>query len=112
VQAVQSFVGAPRAARTEIGVPVVAPHDLVAPVHNLAATVVDPPLLAPSGAYRIVNPGDSVETVRARMIQMGLDPNARQSIIPQPPPRRAPEAAQAGHRQATRQQPNAIVRGR
>ena len=48
--------------------------------HNpLAATIIDqPPIQLGSGAYSVVNPGDSVETVRARMLQLGLDPNARE----------------------------------
>ncbi|MDB4946695.1 MAG: hypothetical protein JWP97_6229 [Labilithrix sp.] len=33
-------------------------------------------------------PGDTLETVRARMLEIGLDPNAPSSLIPQPPPRR------------------------
>lgn len=65
-----------------------------------------PPAPSPSGAYRLVNPGDSVETVRARMIEMGLDPNARMSIIPQPPPRRAPSEP----RQQTHLGPEPILR--
>ena len=58
-----------------------------------AATVLDhapiamPAPPAPGTAFRLVNPGDSVETVRARMLQMGLDPDARMSIIPKAPPR-------------------------
>jgi len=77
------------------------------PTHPVAETEIDRPLQArmlhaqatqalppaqpqtASGSYRIVNKGDSLETVRARMIEMGLDPNARASIIPQPPPRRS-----------------------
>ena len=69
--------------------------------------------IVPSGAYRIVNPGDSLETVRARMLEMGLDPNARSSIIPQPPPRRATGQAPAAAPQTALLQPvqpNAIVR--
>lgn len=83
---------------------------------DAAATVVDHAPLG-SGAFRIVNPGDSLETVRERMIQMGLDPNARMSIIPQPPPRRAAgeqasASASVPTRPQTRLSPNAIVRGR
>jgi hypothetical protein len=82
------------------------------------ATVLDQPPLAPSGAYRIVNPGDGVEQVRARMRELGLDPNARTSMLPLPPPRRAmsessmkalPLAAPAAAH-ATQLQPFAIVR--
>ena len=43
------------------------------------------PVQVGSGTYSIVNQGDSVDTVRARMLQLGLDPDARMSIIPQPP---------------------------
>ena len=76
-----------------------------------------PPIQLGSGAYSVVNRGDSVETVRARMLQLGLDPNARTSIIPQPPPRRAvgdaPMSSQPTAvlpvRGVTRLQPNAIV---
>lgn len=58
-----------------------------------------------------------VEVLRARMIQMGLDPNAPVTIIPQPPQRRpepapAPPAEAAPTRAKTRLSPNAIVRGR
>ena len=69
--------------------------------HNpLAATVIDhAPIQLGSGAYSIVSAGDSVETVRARMLELGLDPNARTSVIPQPPVRAT-----------TRLQPNAIQR--
>jgi hypothetical protein len=100
--------------------------------HNpLAATVIDqPPIQLGSGTYSVVhasvanrglvNPGDSVETVRARMLELGLDPNARCSIIPQPPPRRAvgesptsrQPAATLPVRGVTRLQPNAIQRNR
>ena len=71
-----------------------------APLAQTMMTAPEPATLpaqpAPPGAYRLVNPGDSVETVRARMIEMGLDPNARMSIIPQPPPRRAPSEPRLG----------------
>lgn len=76
----------------------------------MTASPIPPPPPAPqpgSGSYRLVNPGDSVETVRARMIEMGLDPNARMSIIPQPPPKRAPGSEP---RQPTRLGPEAIIR--
>jgi hypothetical protein len=39
----------------------------------------------PSGTYSIVNRGDAVDPVRARMLELGLDPDARMSIIPRPP---------------------------
>ena len=83
---------------------------------DTTATVVDQAPIG-SGAYRIVGPGDSVEAVRARMLQMGLDPNARTSVIPQPPPRRAAteqvlSSASVPTRPKTRISPNAIVRGR
>jgi hypothetical protein len=92
--------------------------------HNpMAATVIDqPPIQLGSGAYSVVNRGDSVDTVRERMLQLGLDPNARTSILPQPPPRRAagdapmsvqPSArptAVIGVRPITHLHPNAIVR--
>ncbi len=81
-----------------------------APLAQTMMTAPEPATLpaqpAPPGAYRLVNPGDSVETVRARMIELGLDPNARMSIIPQPPPRRAPSEP----RQQTRLGPDAIIR--
>ena len=81
-----------------------------APLAQTMMTAPEPATLpaqpAPPGAYRLVNPGDSVETVRARMIEMGLDPNARMSIIPQPPPRRAPSEP----RQQTRLGPEPIIR--
>jgi hypothetical protein len=55
---------------------------------DVAATIVDqPPIRVGSGSYSIVSPADSVDAARERMIQMGLDPNARASSIPQPPPR-------------------------
>ncbi len=84
-----------------------------------AATVMNlPPVQLGSGAYSVVNPGDSVETVRARMLQLGLDPNARTSVIPQPPPRRAAGDSPVSSRPTaivpvratTRLQPNAIQR--
>jgi len=88
--------------------------------HNpLAATVIDmPPIQVGSGTYSVVNRGDSVETVRARMLELGLDPNARASIIPEPPPRRAAGAAPISSqptavlpvRGVTRLQPNALQR--
>ncbi len=76
----------PRAPATEIGVPPL--HPRVAPasaINAIAATVVDQPPFSPSGSYRMVYAGDSPDAVRARMIQMGLDPNARISNIPAPP---------------------------
>jgi hypothetical protein len=85
------------------------------------ATVMDKPIVqAGSGAYRIVNPVDSVELVRDRILQMGLDPNAPTGNIPQPPPRRAlgaaphspPQTGQAPAHPSARLSPNAIVRGR
>jgi hypothetical protein len=88
--------------------------------HNpLASTVIDqPPIQRGSGAYSVVNRGDSVETVRARMLELGLDPNARTSAIPRPPPRRDGDDAPASSRPtaiapvraATRLQPNAVQR--
>lgn len=85
------------------------------------ATVMDKPIgQAGSGSYRIVNPVDSVELVRDRIVQMGLDPNAPTVNIPQPPPRRAsgaapnspPHTGQVPVRPEARLSPNAIVRGR
>ena len=61
--------------------------------NEVSPTVLDQPPIA--GTFRLVNPGDTVETVRARMIEMGLDPNASLSIIPQPP-RRADPKTQLG----------------
>ena len=77
--------------------PVTVPEELQSDTAVSPTAPVAKPLAAlqsPSGAYRLVNPGDSVETVRARMIEMGLDPEARVSAIPQPPPRRASEPRQ------------------
>ena len=88
-------------------------RSVTTPPNGVGPTVVDQAPMIPSGAYRIVNPGDSIETVRARMIEMGLDPNARSSIIPQPPPRRATGQAPAAAPQTALLQPvqpNAIVR--
>jgi len=85
------------------------------------ATVMEKPMAqAGSGSYRIVNPVDSVELVRDRILNMGLDPNAPTANIPQPPPRRAagaaphspPQTGQAPARAGARVSPNAIVRGR
>lgn len=88
------------------------------------ATVMDKPYTpAPgmgSGSYRIVNPADSVELVRDRIVQMGLDPRGATANIPPPPPRRAagpapmspPQTDQTRARPAPRLSPNAIVRGR
>ena len=88
--------------------------------HNsLAATVIDqPPVQLGSGAYGIVRPGDSVENVRARMLELGLDPDGRASMIPQPPQRRAAGEVPASSRPTavvpvravTRMQPCAIQR--
>ena len=85
---------------------------------RLDATVVDAmPLGARMGpgAYRVVSPGDSLEAVRARMIEMGLDPDGKSSSLPQPPPRRAAASeapTPAPTRPQTRLNPNAVVRGR
>jgi hypothetical protein len=54
-----------------------------------------PVAMPTSGSYRIVNPAESPEVARDRMLEMGLDPNAHSRLIPAPPPR-----------------PNAIVRRR
>lgn len=93
-------IGAPQV-RTQIGVPPLqgrpaqgaqpAAQPASPQVSGVAATVVDQAPLAPSHAHRIVSAGDSADVVRARMIQMGLDPDARISCIPQPPPRRTLE---------------------
>jgi hypothetical protein len=98
----------------------------VSPINKLCydesvATVMDQPPIAHSGSYRIVNPAESVEMVRDRMVHtLGLDPNARvTNIPPPPPPRRAsgaaphspPHTGQTPARPA-RVSPNAIVRGR
>ena len=95
----------------------IVPQPIV--MSSMAATIVDqPPMMHPNAIPRLVNPGDSVEQVRERMIQLGLDPNARMSIIPQPPPRRASEMLAATQtmapqgRHATRLQGNAINRSR
>jgi hypothetical protein len=101
----------------------------VSPINSLCydesvATVMDRPIVrvgsVGSGSYRIVNPVDSVELVRDRIVQMGLDPNAPTMNIPQPPPRRAsgpaphspPQTGAVAARPGTRLSPNAIVRGR
>ena len=109
-------VVAPRTAQTEIGVPPLHPRHLSQPasaVSAIAATVVDQPPFSPSGSYRMVYAGDSADAVRARMIQMGLDPNARISNIPAPPRRTGETAAVApqlhGQQQLHR---NQYVRGR
>jgi hypothetical protein len=64
------------------------------------ATVTDQPPIGTSGSYRIVNPpspanhANAAEVARDRMLHsLGLDPGARMSAIPQPPPRRAAGAA-------------------
>jgi hypothetical protein len=70
------------------------------------ATVTDQPPIGTSGSYRIVNPprapnppntlnhANAAEVARDRMLHsLGLDPSARMSVIPQPPPRRAAGAA-------------------
>jgi hypothetical protein len=91
---------------------------------NDGATVVDMPPIA-SGAYRLVN--EFIEK-RARIAELGLDPDGRSTSIPQPPPRRAsshhmavappavmpiaPPPAGVPSRAKTRINPNAIVRGR
>lgn len=49
----------------------------------------------PRAGHGVIQRGDSVDAVRARMLALGLDPNARQSIIPRPPPRRATGQAPA-----------------
>lgn len=98
----------------------------VSPINKLCydesvATVMDQPPIAHSGSYRIVNPAESVEMVRDRMVHtLGLDPNARVTNIPQPPPRRAsgaapdspPHTGQIPARPGARVSPKAIVRGR
>ncbi len=65
------------------------PPESVAPQPHPSQAPTQPPPPAPlpySGSYRIVEQGDSVETVRDRMERLGLDPNARTSILPPPPP--------------------------
>jgi hypothetical protein len=72
----------------------------------------------PSGHYPLVQRGDTVEAVRERMAQLGLDPNARMSIIPQPPPPRATRATGEAPMAAPvtgpvpRVHPYAVMRGR
>ncbi|MBX3191042.1 MAG: hypothetical protein KF819_28860 [Labilithrix sp.] len=65
----------------------------------------------PLSEYRLVSPGDSVEVVRERMAQLGLDPNARTSILPEPPPRRATGEHPAMPSMAPRVQPYAHFGG-
>lgn len=89
-----------RRAFVSVGMPSIAATHRPLNHNPLAATVIDqPPLQRGSGAYSVVNRGDSVETVRARMLALGLDPNARTSAIPHPPTR-----------PATCLQPNAVQR--
>ncbi len=86
--------------------PLTVPHERFQSDTAVTLPHSPPSPAVPSGAYRLVNPGDSVETVRARMIEMGLDPNARASVIPAPPPRRAPSEP----RQKTPLGPDASLR--
>ena len=100
----------------------------VSPINALCydesvATVMDKPVAqsgSGSGSYRIVNPTESVELVRDRIVQMGLDPNAPTANLPQPPPRRAsgaapnspPQTGEVTARPGMGVSPHAIVRGR
>lgn len=73
------------------------PAALLEPEPPAEAPVAPPPepLRGGPGAYRLVQRGDTVEQVRERLRQLGLDPDARLSIVP-PPPQAAQGAPRRG----------------